>query len=69
MKNYKKFLFSLDAEAATLKPALLLCTGWHPGCTGCYVILWENTSFNNSHITHEGRNKWQVIVNFKENQG
>ena len=69
---------SLDAEAATLKPVLpwfalevtqVLCTGWHPGHTGCYVILWENTSFHNAHITHDGRNKCQVIFNFKENQG
>ena len=31
--------------------------------------LWENTSFYNSNINDEGRNKSQVIFNLKENQG
>ena len=31
--------------------------------------LWENTSFHNSAITHEGRNTYQVTFIFMENQG
>ena len=40
-------------------------------CTIVYSILklWENTSFYNSNITHEGRKKYQVIFIFMKNHG
>ena len=40
-------------------------------CTIVYSILklWENTSFYNSNVTHEVRNKYQETFIFNENQG